>query len=146
MTTLWDRDRNPRLLVVEGDIDIANMLKIYFAPIADVTIAARPEQALALYFQDLFDLIILDLEAPGLDAYEFMRSIRTSERKVPTLFLTTTVKRSDKLQGLEIEEDDYITKPFDIEELRLRIRGILNRLAGDTTTDAPPPEKRKKGK
>lgn len=139
-------DVKPHLLLVEADIDIGNMFKIYFGPIAEVTIAARAVDGLALFSRDLFDLVILDLGLPGLDEYEFMRSIRASGRQVPVLFLTPKDKPSDKLQEFEIDADDYVSKPFDIEEVKLRIERMLNRLAGDTTTDAPPPEKKKKGK
>ena len=135
-----------RLMIVEDDHDISNMLKIYFGSMAEVTIATRSEDALALFSPYLFDLVILDLGLPGLDEYEFMRSIRASGNKVPVLFLTQKNRPSDRLKGLEIGADDYISKPFDIEEVRLRIRGILSRLAGDTTTDAPPPEGKKKDK
>lgn len=139
-------DVKPHLLLVEADIDIGNMFKIYFAPIAEVTIAARAVDGLALFSRDLFDLVILDLGLPGLDEYEFMRSIRASGSQVPVLFLTPKDKPLDKLEGFEIDADDYVSKPFDIEEVKLRIERMLNRLAGDTTTDAPPPEKKKKGK
>ena len=139
MTTLWDQSRKPRLLFVEDDIDLGNMFKIYFGDLAEVTLTARLPDALALSSSQLFDLVILDLDQPGLDEYEFMKSIRASSRKVPVIFLTQRDERSEKLQALEIGADDYISKPFDIEELKLRIRGIQSRLAGDTTTDAPPP-------
>ena len=137
-------DPKPHLLFIEDDIDIANMFKIYFASMAEVAVAARAEEGLALYSTDPFDLIIVDLAVRDFDEYGFMKTIRAAGNNVPILFLTQKDGPPSTLQELGIDEDDYIAKPFDIEELKVRIQRILNRLAGDSSTDAPPPERKKK--
>lgn len=121
MTSLWSLNREPRLLLVEDDIDLGNMFKIYFVPTAEVTIATGAADGLARYHTHLFDLVILDAELPGLDEYEFMKSIRAAGKKVPVLFLTQKDRPFDKLQGLRIDGDDYVSKPCDIEEVKTRI-------------------------
>ncbi|NOY97878.1 MAG: response regulator [Chloroflexi bacterium] len=127
-----------RLLVVEDDADIANMLKIYFGGLDfDVDIAPRGSVALEKTRQVLPHLIILDIMLPDIDGYEVCRTLRTSTRTshIPVIFLTQKDERSDKLQGLELGADDYITKPFDIEELKLRVQGAIRRAERESLTD-----------
>src|SRR5512147_245259 len=129
---------NARLLVVEDDIDIANMLKIYFTGLQyEVDIATRGMDALDRTKQVLPHLIVLDIMLPDIDGYEVCRSLRTSTRTshIPVIFLTQKDERSDKLQGLELGADDYITKPFDIEELKLRVMGAVRRSERESLTD-----------
>jgi len=114
-----------RLLVVEDDIDIGNMLKIYFSGMEfEVDVAVRGSDALEKTKQSLPHLIVLDIMLPDIDGYEVCRNLRTNMRTshIPVIFLTQKDERSDKLQGLELGADDYITKPFDIEELRDRLK------------------------
>jgi diguanylate cyclase (GGDEF)-like protein len=127
-----------RLLVVEDDIDIGNMLKIYFSGMDfDVDVAVRGSDALEKTKQVLPHLIVLDIMLPDIDGYEVCRSLRTSMRTshIPVIFLTQKDERSDKLQGLELGADDYITKPFDIEELKLRVQGAIRRSERESLTD-----------
>jgi len=129
---------NPRLLVVEDDIDIANMLKIYFTGLKfDVDVANRGGDALDKTKHVLPHLIVLDIMLPDIDGYEVCRNLRTSTRTshIPVIFLTQKDERSDKLQGLELGADDYITKPFDIEELKLRVQGAIRRSERESLTD-----------
>jgi PleD family two-component response regulator len=127
-----------RLLVVEDDIDIGNMLKIYFSGMDfDVDVAVRGSDALEKTKQVLPHLIVLDIMLPDIDGYEVCRSLRTNMRTshIPVIFLTQRDERSDKLQGLELGADDYITKPFDIEELKLRVQGAIRRSERESLTD-----------
>ena len=127
-----------RLLVVEDDIDIANMLKIYFSGMEfDVDVAMRGSEALEKTKQVLPQLIVLDIMLPDIDGYEVCRNLRTNMRTshIPVIFLTQKDERSDKLQGLELGADDYITKPFDIEELKLRVQGAIRRSERESLTD-----------
>jgi len=129
---------NARLLVVEDDVDIGNMLKIYFSGLEfDVDVAARGSEALEKTRQVLPHLIILDIMLPDIDGYEVCRALRTNTRTshIPVIFLTQKDERSDKLQGLELGADDYITKPFDIEELKLRVQGAIRRSERESLTD-----------
>jgi PleD family two-component response regulator len=127
-----------RLLVVEDDIDIGNMLKIYFSGMDfDVDVAVRGKDALDKTKQVLPHLIVLDIMLPDIDGYEVCRNLRTNMRTshIPVIFLTQKDERSDKLQGLELGADDYITKPFDIEELKLRVQGAIRRSERESLTD-----------
>jgi PleD family two-component response regulator len=129
---------NARLLVVEDDIDIANMLKIYFTSLHyDVDVANRGRDALEKTKQVLPHLIVLDIMLPDINGYEVCHALRTSTRTshIPVIFLTQKDERSDKLQGLELGADDYITKPFDIEELKLRVQGAIRRSERESLTD-----------
>jgi DNA-binding response OmpR family regulator len=127
-----------RLLIVEDGFDISNMLKIYFTSQGfDVDIAPRGREALDKTRQVMPHLIILDIMLPDIDGYEVCRDLRTHTRTshVPVIFLTQKDERSDKLQGLELGADDYITKPFDIEELKWRVQNAINRSERESLTD-----------
>lgn len=127
-----------RLLIVEDDIDIANMLEIYFGGLHyEVDIAVRGSEALEKTRQRLPHLIILDIMLPDIDGYEVCRTLRTYTRTshIPVIFLTQKDERSDKLQGLELGADDYITKPFDIEELRLKVYNAIARSERESLTE-----------
>jgi DNA-binding response OmpR family regulator len=83
------------------------------------------------------DLIILDIRLPDIDGYEVARRVRTDRRtnEIPIIFLTEKRERIDRLQGFEVGADDYITKPFDVQELRLRVRNALKRVSQGTLTN-----------
>ena len=127
-----------RLLLVEDDVDIAGMLRIYFTGLGfDVDNAYRGSEAMEKTRHVMPHLIILDIMLPDIDGYEVCRTLRTSTRTshIPVIFLTQKDERSDKLQGLELGADDYITKPFDIEELKLRVQGAIRRSERESLTD-----------
>ncbi|MBN1429312.1 MAG: response regulator [Anaerolineae bacterium] len=117
-----------RILVCEDDNDISNMLKIYFTGQGyDMEMTRRGEDALKTTQQQLPQLIILDINLPDMDGYTICKTLRTTTRTkhIPIIFLTQKDDRSDRIAGLELGADDYITKPFDIEELRLRIQNAI---------------------
>jgi DNA-binding response OmpR family regulator len=127
-----------RILVVEDDTDISNMLRIYFSgQNYEVDTALRGSDALEKTRQNLPHLIVLDIMLPDIDGFEVCRILRTNTRTshVPIIFLTQKDERSDKLQGLELGADDYITKPFDIEELKLRVQRAITRSEQQSLTD-----------
>ncbi len=127
-----------RILVVEDDADISNMLRIYFTGQGyDVQVAPRGSQALAMTRQQIPHLIVLDIMLPDMDGYSVCKELRTTTRTshIPIIFLTQRDERSDKIAGLELGADDYITKPFDIEELRLRVQGAIRRAERESLTD-----------
>jgi PleD family two-component response regulator len=97
----------------------------------------RGKDALEKTKQVLPHLIVLDIMLPDIDGYEVCRNLRTNMRTshIPVIFLTQKDERSDKLQGLELGADDYITKPFDIEELKLRVQGAIQRSERQSLTD-----------
>jgi PleD family two-component response regulator len=127
-----------RLLIVEDDLDITRMLTAYFSgQDFDVEVAHRGAEALEKTRRTLPDLIVLDIVLPDIDGYEVCRSLRKSTRTshIPVIFLTQKDERGDRLQGLELGADDYITKPFDIEELKLRVVGAIRRAERESLTD-----------
>jgi PleD family two-component response regulator len=102
-----------------------------------VDVAPRGSEALEKTRQVLPQLIVLDIMLPDIDGYEVCRRLRTNTRTshIPVIFLTQKDERSDRLQGLELGADDYITKPFDIEELKLRVMGAIRRSEREALTD-----------
>jgi PleD family two-component response regulator len=117
-----------RILVVEDDFDISNMLRIYFSGQGyEVQVAPRGGDALTMTRKQLPNLIVLDIMLPDMNGYDVCRELRTTTRTshIPIIFLTQKDERSDKIQGLELGADDYITKPFDIEELKLRVQNAI---------------------
>jgi PleD family two-component response regulator len=119
-----------RILIVEDDLDLSEMLNAYFRVQGyDVQTAAWGEDAVRLSQETPPDLFVLDIRLPDIDGYEVCRRLRLHRRTqdVPVIFLTEKRDRVDKLSGLELGVVDYITKPFDIQELRLRVRNALRR-------------------
>lgn len=120
-----------RMMVVEDDRDTAEMLTAYFeAQGYDVTTLAWGQDALHYAQQEeLPDLILLDIRLPDMDGYDVCKQLRSHRRtqNVPIIFLTEKRERNDRLSGLELGAVDYVTKPFDIQDLRLRVRNILRR-------------------
>jgi PleD family two-component response regulator len=120
----------PHILVVEDQPNTAEMLTSYFKTQGyEVTSVGWGKDALAFVEKMVPDLVVLDIRLPDIDGYEVCRHLRTHRRtaQVPIIFLTEKRERSDKLQGLKLGAVDYITKPFDIQELRLRVRNVLRR-------------------
>ncbi|MBZ0279760.1 MAG: response regulator [Anaerolineae bacterium] len=127
-----------RILVVEDDFDISNMLRIYFSGQQyDVQVAPRGGDALQMTRKQLPELIILDIMLPDMNGYDVCRELRTTTRTshIPIIFLTQKDERSDKIAGLELGADDYITKPFDIEELKLRVKNAIDSARRTSQTD-----------
>jgi diguanylate cyclase (GGDEF)-like protein len=119
-----------RLLVVEDDYDVSNMLRIYFdAQGYETIVATRGEEALELCRRKLPSLVVLDILLPDVNGYEVCRQLRRNTRTshIPIIFLTQKDERSDQIAGLELGADDYITKPFDLQLLLLRVEGALRR-------------------
>lgn len=126
-----------RILVVEDDIDISKMLRIYFDSQGyEVLIANKGNDALDICRTRLPGVIVLDINLPDIEGYEVCRRLRSNTRTsyVPIIFLTQRDERSDRIAGLELGADDYITKPFDIEELKLRVEGAIRRSVREALT------------
>lgn len=128
-----------RILVVEDDFDISNMLKIYFSAQGyEVQIASRGADALTSTRRQLPNLIVLDIMLPDMNGYDVCHALRTTARTshIPIIFLTQKDERSDRIHGLELGADDYITKPFDIEELKLRVQNAILAASRQTQIDS----------
>lgn len=120
----------PSLLIVEDDLDIAEMLEAYFRVQGyAVHVVNWGEEALQYSNTKIPDIVILDIRLPDIDGFEVAHRLRINRRTkdIPIIFLTERRNRSDRLQGLELGADDYLTKPFDVQELRLRVRNALKR-------------------
>jgi DNA-binding response OmpR family regulator len=131
-------EAKPKILIVEDDLDVADMLNAYFRVQGyEVFTVNWGEDGVRSCQTSRPDLIILDIRLPDIDGYEVARRLRGNRRTgdIPIIFLTEKRERSDRLQGLELGADDYITKPFDVQELRLRVRNALRRASQDTLTN-----------
>jgi DNA-binding response OmpR family regulator len=127
------------LLIVEDDVDVAEMLTAYFrAQGYEVQAVNWGEDAVQTCRTTHPDLVILDIRLPDIDGFEVARRLRKNQRTqdIPIIFLTEMRERSDRMQGLELGADDYITKPFDIQELRLRVRNSLRWSSESPLTNA----------
>lgn len=119
-----------QILIVEDEPNTAEMLASYFQIQGyEVTVFGWGKEALDFVRHTLPDLVILDIRLPDIDGYEICRQLRSHRRtaQIPILFLTEKRERIDRLAGLELGAVDYVTKPFDIQELRLRVRNVLRR-------------------
>jgi CheY-like chemotaxis protein len=124
------RQRKDTLLIVEDDHNLAEMLGAYFSERGYAVLeTAWGEQSIDLATGEQPDLVILDIRLPDIDGFEVCHRLRVGHttRHIPVIFLTERRDRMDKLYGLELGVVDYITKPFDLEELQLRVRNTLDR-------------------
>lgn len=117
-----------RILVAEDHPSLGSDLKkglesCHYA----VDLAASGEDALSLAFEVMYDLIILDVLLPGLDGFEVCRQLREQNQTVPILFLTALGEVDQRVTGLDLGADDYLTKPFAFRELEARVRALLRR-------------------
>ena len=122
--------RSPHLLIAERDPQVLEMLTAYFQSQGYIVSSSTlGEEALLLSGHELIDLVLLDDRLPDMDGYELAKRIRDSHRTrdVPIIFLAERRDRAERLMGLELPADDYINKPFDATELRLRVRNTLRR-------------------
>jgi len=127
-----------RLLIIEDDADVAEMLVLYFtAQGYDVLNAMSGNEGVAMARAKFPNMILLDIMLPDMDGFDVAKMLRTTTltKYIPITFLTQRDARADKVAGLELGADDYITKPFDVEELRLRIQGALRRSSRETLQD-----------
>ena len=128
-----------RLLLVEDDYDVAEMLTAYFGTHRYTVFHADDgATGIELARTCLPSLILLDVMLPDMDGYDVCARLRrtTMTKYIPILFLTQKDGRANKVRGLELGVDDYITKPFDVDELRLRVQRSLRRATGENLHEA----------
>ena len=133
------RAAEARLLVVEDDPNIVELLSasLRFAGF-EVTAASDGQQALRLAREFRPDLMVLDVMMPGIDGFEVVRRLTAEGRRCPVLFLTARDATADKITGLTVGGDDYVTKPFSLDEVIARIRAVLRRSAtGPASVPSP---------
>jgi DNA-binding response OmpR family regulator len=121
--------REQRILVVEDDPDISHLLEIHLRDSAyRVDVVGNGIDGLERASKYPYQLIVLDLMLPGLDGLEVCRRLRMQSVTVPILMLTARTSEIDRVLGLEMGADDYLTKPFSIMELQARVKAILRRV------------------
>jgi two-component system OmpR family response regulator len=132
-------DPEARLLVVDDEPNIVELLSasLRYAGF-DVSTARSGPDAVRLARTLRPDLVVLDVMMPGMDGFEVVRKLRNEDMHFPVLFLTARDSTEDKISGLTLGGDDYVTKPFSLEELIARIRAILRRFAAERA-QAPSP-------
>src|SRR5713101_7438527 len=135
MTSLADdvpRQADARLLVVEDEPNILELLSasLRYAGFEVITAAAGGEAVQAAQ-RHRPDLIVLDVMLPDMDGFDVVRRLRGGGTRIPVVFLTARDSTEDKIRGLTLGGDDYVTKPFSLEEVIARIRAVLRRTSGD---------------
>ncbi len=128
----------PRLLIVEDDPNLGQILTEYLALKGfDTMLRADGEEGLKAFYDHSFDLCILDLMMPKKDGFTLAKEIRQVNSDIPIVFLTAKSMKQDVIQGFEVGGDDYITKPFSMEELLLRLHAILKRTGQSGSKEFP---------
>lgn len=121
-------DDNPRILLCEDDQNFGDVLRSYLEMHDyDVTLATDGMAGLDAYRKGEFDLCIFDVMMPKKDGFSLARDIREQDREMPIIFLTAKTLKEDVLEGFKIGADDYISKPFNSEELLYRVQAVLKR-------------------
>jgi len=119
---------NRKILLAEDDSNLGALLRTYLAAKNyDTTLAMTGKSALKTFSSDSFDLCILDIMMPEMDGLALARAIRNINPLIPVIFLTAKNQKEDIIEGFKTGADDYITKPFSMEELLYRIEAILRR-------------------
>lgn len=120
------------ILVVDDEIKIRDMVKSYLINEGyNIVEASNGYEVIDKVKSNSIDLIVLDLMMPGMDGYQTLRELRTLNNKLPVIMLTAKSEELDKLLGLEMGADDYITKPFSLRELVARVKAVLRRTTSD---------------
>src|SRR6187455_836824 len=121
-------DRAPRILLVDDEQPIQTLLSFPLERDGyEVVQAADGREALTRFDEQIFDLVVLDVMLPRMDGLEVCRRLRAKGETVPIIMLTAKSEEIDKVLGLELGADDYITKPFSMREFRSRVKAALRR-------------------
>ncbi|MFN3943208.1 MAG: response regulator transcription factor [Flavobacterium sp.] len=115
------------LLYVEDDATIAFLTKDFLENQYEVTHCSDGEVAITCFMQNTFDLCILDIMLPKKDGFEIAKFIRQKNQEIPIIFLSAKTMKEDRIKGLKLGADDYLVKPFSMEELQLKIEVFLQR-------------------
>ncbi len=127
----------PHVLLIEDEAHIAQTIQLNFE-LEDyaVTCANDGKQALQLFKLHKFDVVVLDIMLPEIDGLSLCELFRDSDKSIPILILSARSSQEDKIEGLKLGADDYLAKPFNLEELLLRVKNLLKR-SGNFTIDKP---------
>jgi DNA-binding response OmpR family regulator len=121
-----------RILFVEDDPEIGSLVRDALREVDYAVVWVQDgQEGLDHFLEDDFDLVLLDLRLPGLGGLEVCRQVREVDRFIPIVMLTAKAEKRDVVRGLELGADDYITKPFSVEELLARLRALFRRITAD---------------
>src|SRR5690554_595843 len=124
-------DKTKKILVIEDDPNMGFLLREFLSANGfEVALCVDGDRGLEAFRQQKADFCIVDVMLPGIDGFTLAERIRKEDARVPIVFLTARSMKQDKLKGFNLGGDDYITKPFDEEELLCRIHAIMNRYNG----------------
>ncbi len=126
------------ILVIEDDPDTGNLLRMYFTGLDyEIEVAGRGQQGIELAQSRFPDLVLLDVNLPDINGNVVCETLRTSPRTshIPIIMLSERIALSDRVAGLGAGAQDYVTKPFDLEELRLRVQNLIARSMRDNLVD-----------
>lgn len=133
-------ENKTKVLLAEDDKNLGNILKTYLEAKGFPTVLCpNGKEALESFKRSDFDFCILDVMMPVMDGFTLAKEIRKIDKDVPFLFLTAKAMQEDKIHGFEMGADDYMTKPFSMEELLLRIKAIIRRSADTNKIDEENP-------
>ncbi len=133
---------NRKILIIEDDPDIAQLVTMHVMEAGYEALSVDSgEQGIREFAKYTPDLLILDLMLPGIDGLEVCKSVRRKNERIPVLMLTAKSTELDRVLGLELGADDYLTKPFSVVELVARIKALLRRVdaLGESPASAPSP-------
>jgi two-component system OmpR family response regulator len=120
-----------KILLAEDDLNLGILLVDYLeAEGFEVKLCKDGEVALRAFRNNHFDLCLLDVMMPVMDGFSLAKAIRIKDKKIPVIFITAKSLKDDKLKGYGLGADDYITKPFDEEELLWKIKAVIRRISG----------------
>ena len=125
-----------RILYVEDDETLAFLTADNLEQHFDVTHCANGKEAFQLFCKEPFDLCVLDIMLPDMDGFEIATEIRKRNQEIPIIFLSAKTMKDDRIKGLKLGADDYLVKPYSIEELILKIEIFLNRSQKSTDNSA----------
>lgn len=122
-----------KILIVEDDLNLGQILSEYLEIKGlDTTLCKDGEEGQITFNNGVFDICLLDIMMPKKDGFTLAREIRSKDKKIPIIFLTAKSMKEDAIEGLKIGADDYVTKPFSMEELLLRIQAVMRRIGNNT--------------
>lgn len=134
-------ESKPKILLVEDDVSLGFLLVEYLETNGfDVKLYIDGQSGLNGFKQGIFDLCIVDIMLPKLDGFSLITQIKEIDQKIPVIILSARSLKEDKIKGFAIGIDDYITKPFDEEEVLCRIKAVLNRRNPANVSSLPAPE------
>jgi len=121
-------EKKIKILLAEDDVNLGSVLKEYLiAKEYQVTLSKNGEEALRVYEKEVFDLCIFDVMMPKKDGFSLAKDIRAKNQQIPIIFLTAKSLKNNIIEGFEAGADDYLTKPFEMKELLLRIKAVIRR-------------------